>query len=70
MGSIIMIKKCKTHCTEHDMSYFQHMRFAWGIASRMFFASILGFIHGLIPCVFKINMSNTIKVLYEKVKER
>jgi len=58
------------HLKDHNMSYCQHLKFAFFVG---FFLTVSGFcciIHGLFPCVFQTAASDTISRLHELFKSR
>ena len=66
-----MIKKSKQHLRSVNENYFEHMLIALKVSSNMFYGSLLGLIHGLIPGLFQTSASSKIKELYEFInKER
>ena len=49
------VKKSKKHCTDAKESYFEHMSVAQNISFDLFKASVMAFIHSIIPSVFQTN---------------
>ena len=62
--------KSKKHCTDANESYFQHMSIAQKISFDLFKASIMAFIHSLIPGLFQTNASKKIISLNNYLEEK
>ncbi len=62
--------KSKKHCTDANESYFQHMSVAQKISFDLFKASIMAFIHSIIPSLFQTNASNKIISLNNYLEEK
>ena len=58
--------KSKEHCDNAKETYFQHMLVAIKISSSLLLASLMGFIHSIIPALFEKSASNKITNLYVK----
>ena len=66
-----MIKKSKQQLRSVNENYFEHIHISLKVSSDMFYGSLLQLIHGLMPGLFQISVSNKIKELYEFInKER
>ena len=64
------LKKSKKHCTDANESYFQHMSVAQKISFDLFKASVMAFIHSIIPSVFQTNASKKIINLHNFLEEK
>ena len=62
--------KSKKHCTDANESYFQHMSVAQKISFDLFKASIMAFIHSIIPSLFQTNASKKIISLNNYLDEK
>ena len=62
--------KSKKHCTDANESYFQHMSIAQKISFDLFKASIMAFIHSIIPSLFQTNASKKIISLNNYLEEK
>ena len=59
-----IISKSKKHCKEANESYYQHFAFAIKISFNLLKASLMAFVHSLIPAIFEKGASNKIISLY------
>ena len=55
-----IFSKSKKHCDKANETYMQHMLFAIKISSGLFLASLMGFIHSIIPAFFEKGASSKI----------
>ena len=62
--------KSKKHCTDANESYFQHMSVAQKISFDLFKASIMAFIHSIVPSLFETNASKKIIKLHNYLEEK
>lgn len=58
-----LVAGSRDHLAETSLSYFGHMRVAFGIAARLMFAAAACLLHGLIPGAFTDTASRTIRRL-------
>jgi len=65
-----LFKKSKKHCTDANETYFQHMSVAQKISFDLLKASIMAFIHSLIPAFFQTNASKKIISLNNYLEEK
>lgn len=61
--------KSKEHCDNAKETYFQHMLVAIKISSSLLIASLMGFIHSIIPALFEKSASNKITNLYNYLQK-
>ena len=52
-----------SHLMDTEMSYAQHLAFAWKLGGVLFLLSVTALIHGLVPFVLTERVSTTIKRL-------
>ena len=64
-----LFKKSKKHYIDANETYFQHMIIAIKISSSLLLASLMGFIHSLIPALFEKSASNKIINLYNYLQK-
>ena len=64
------LTKSKKHCSDANESYFQHMSVAQKISFDLLKASIMAFIHSLIPAFFQTNASKKIINLHNYLEEK
>ena len=64
-----ILSKSKKHCNNANESYLQHMKVAIKISSALLMASLMGFIHSLIPALFEKSASNKIINLYNYLQK-
>jgi hypothetical protein len=65
-----LLSKSQKHCEDAKESYFQHMNVAQKISFELFTASIMAFIHSLIPGLFQTNASKKIIILYDYLEKK
>jgi len=65
-----LFKKSKKHYIDSDETYFQHMSVAQNISFQLFKASMMAFIHSLIPAFFQTNASKKIISLNNYLEEK
>ena len=63
-------KKSKEHIVDADETYFQHMSVAQNISFQLFKASMMAFIHSLIPALFQTSASKKIINLHNYLEEK
>ena len=56
------------HLKNQDMSYIEHLKFAWCISGKLFILTIAGFIHGLMPWFFQSWVSSGIYKINKKME--
>lgn len=56
----------RKHLEKHNMTYFEHLGFAWSYAFTLMFAAFAAVIHGLLPWFFETTASDTVKTLESK----
>ena len=52
------------HLKENNLTYFQHMKIAFGFGWKSLKITLALFVHGLIPCLFKDYASIQTRVLH------
>jgi hypothetical protein len=62
--------KSKKHCTDANESYLQHMSVAQKISFDLFKASIMAFVHSIVPSLFQTNASKKIISLHNYLEEK
>ncbi len=62
--------KSKKHCTDANESYLQHISVAQKISFDLFKASIMAFIHSIVPSLFETNASKKIIKLHNYLEEK
>ena len=65
----MLSKKCKLHLKENDMTAFEHLKFAWGLAWTCCKAMVALLIHGLAPRWFDHYASDCIKEMHHKTSD-
>jgi len=65
-----IISKSKKHCKETNESYFQHFGVALKISFSLLKASLMAFVHSLIPALFEKGASNKIISLYSYLEKK
>ena len=65
-----LFKKSKKHYIEANETYFQHMFVAQNISFQLLKASMMAFIHSLIPGLFETNASKKIISLNNYLEEK
>ena len=65
-----IIFKSKKHCEESNESYFQHLNVAIKISFNLLKASLMAFIHSLIPALFEKGASKKIIDMYNYLQEK
>ena len=65
-----LFKKSKKHCIDAKETYFQHMFVAQNISFQLLKASMMAFIHSLIPGLFQTNASKKIISLHNYLEEK
>jgi len=65
-----IISKSKKHCEESNESYFQHLNIAIKISFNLLKASLMAFVHSLIPALFEKGTSKKIISLNNYLKEK
>ena len=65
-----LFRKSKKHCTDANESYLQHMSVAQKISFDLFKASVMAFIHSIVPSLFQTNASKKIINLHNYLEEK
>ena len=65
-----LYKKSKEHYVNSDETYFKHMSVAQHISFQLLKASMMAFIHSLIPGLFQTNASKKIISLNKYLEEK
>ena len=52
-----LIGDSKKHCSDANENYFQHMAVAQKISFELLKASLMAFLHSIIPALFQTNAS-------------
>jgi len=65
-----IFSKSKKHCDQANETYMQHMLFAIKISSGLFLASLMGFIHSIIPAFFEKGASSKIIKLNNYLEDK
>ena len=65
-----IFSKSKKHCDKANETYMQHMLNAIKISSCLFLASLMGFIHSIIPAFFEKGASSKIFKLNDYLKDK
>ena len=63
-------RSCKSimnHLYDAQMTWYNHAKFAWGLALKLFLLSLTALVHGLLPFTFSSTTSDGIKKLHEKL---
>ena len=58
------------HPQSVDETYFEHLRFATGFASRLALAAGAALVHALIPCLCEKTASTIVRELFQKIDGR
>ncbi len=64
-----IFSKSKKHCEKANETYIQHMFIAIKISSGLLLASMMGFVHSLIPGLFEKGASSKIIKLYNYLEK-
>ena len=64
------LKKSKKHYIDASETYFQHMSVAQNISFQLLKASMMAFIHSLIPAFFETNASKKIISLHNYLERK
>ena len=65
-----IITKSKKHCDEENENYFCHMFVALKISFALFRASLMAFVHSIIPAFFEKGASSKIINLYNYLNSK
>ena len=65
-----IITKSKKHCDEANENYFRHMFVALKISFALFRASLMAFVHSIIPAFFEKGASSKIINLYNYLNSK
>jgi len=65
-----IFSKSKKHCDKANETYMQHMLVAIKISSDLFLASLMGFIHSIIPAFFEKGASSKIIKLHNYLEDK
>ena len=56
-----------SHLKDINLSWARHLRFALGLASKLFRLSLIAVVHGLFPSIFTSKVSDSIHKLNEEL---
>ena len=65
-----IFSKSKKHCDQANETYMQHILVAIKISSGLFLASLMGFIHSIIPAFFEKGASSKIIKLNNYLEDK
>ena len=65
-----IFSKSKKHCDKVNETYMQHMLVSIKISSGLFLASLMGFIHSIIPAFFEKGTSSKIIKLNNYLEDK
>ena len=65
-----MIRKSQVHLEKANENYFKHMSIAMKISIQLLAASLMAFIHALIPFLFTTGASSKITKLYIYINKK
>ena len=60
-------KSIMSHLKDINLSWARHLRFALGLASKLFRLSLTAVVHGLFPSIFTSKVSDSIHKLNEEL---
>jgi len=60
-------KSIMNHLKDINLSWARHLRFASGLALRLFLLSLIALVHGLLPSMFTSKVSNEVHKLNEEL---
>ena len=60
-------KSIMSHLKDINLSWARHLRFALGLASKLFRLSLIAVVHGLFPFIFTSKVSDSIHKLNEEL---
>ena len=63
-------KKSRKHCDDANETYFRHMNIALKISFNLIKASLMAFIHSIIPALYEKGASKKIVNLYNYLQEK
>ena len=55
------------HLVDQNLTYFQHLRFAWGLALQLLIGSLISLVHGILPFIFITSVSDRVNNLNEEL---
>ena len=55
------------HLKDINLSWARHLRFALGLASKLFRLSLIAVVHGLLPFIFTSKVSDAVHKLDEEL---
>ncbi|MGB1159876.1 MAG: DUF6356 family protein [Alphaproteobacteria bacterium] len=58
------------HPRSVNEGYFEHGKFAFGFAFKLFVAAFFAIVHAVIPCLFKANASKAVRDLHAMLENR
>lgn len=58
-----MIKKSRIHLQEANETYFEHQGVAFRYSFKCLKASLMAFVHGVVPGLFQASASDLVKLL-------
>ena len=60
-------KSIMKHLKDINLSWARHLRFALGLASKLFRLSLIAVVHGIFPSIFTSKVSDSIHKLNEEL---
>ena len=58
------------HLYDIQMTWFQHAKFAWKMALKLFLLSLTALVHGLLPFTFMCTTSKGVEKLAKDINEQ
>jgi len=55
------------HLKDINLSWGRHLRFAMGLALKLFLLSLIALVHGLLPFIFTSKVSDEVNKLNEEL---
>ncbi|MBT36192.1 MAG: capsule biosynthesis protein [Rickettsiales bacterium] len=65
-----LLEDSKKHCSDAKENYLQHMAVAQKISFELLKASLMAFVHSIIPAIFQTNASKKIIDLNKYLEEK
>ena len=59
----------RNHPKDVNLSYMQHLRFAWTEAGRLLAMAIIMLVHGVVPWIWDTTFSNYIKRAKQRIDQ-
>jgi len=60
-------KSIMNHLKDINLSWGRHLRFAMGLALKLFLLSLIALVHGLLPFIFTSKVSDEVNKLNEEL---